>query len=156
MPDWSLVFLLITLGFILFLIELFTPGFGLAGIGGLMLIILGSYVAYTKLNLVWGIICSMGSLLGIIGFFKVFVRTGVWKRMRLDTTEDKKNGFQIKTSSEGLLDKEGKTISPLRPGGTAIIEGKRVDVSTEGLYIDTNRNVQVIKIEGNKIIVREK
>jgi len=156
MPEWLLVVLFISVGFILFLIELFTPGFGLTGISGLISIAVGSYIAYTKLNLFWGLISTTISLLGIIGFFKVFTKTGIWKRLRLETTEDKGKGFRTGRNLEKFLNKEGLALSPLRPTGTALIDGKRIDVVAEGLYIDKGKNIRVVRIEGNNLIVREK
>lgn len=156
MSNWIAVILSLSIGFILFLVELFTPGFGLCGIGGLILIIWGSYIAYTKLNLFWGIVSSVVSILAITFFFEVFTKTGIWKKLRLDTREDKDKGFVTGRNLEGFLNKEGVTLSPLRPIGTAIIEGKRVDVVAEGGYIDKDKKIWVVRVEGNKLVVREK
>lgn len=52
------------------------------------------------------------------------------------------------------LNKRGTTLSPLRPSGTALIEGKRVDVIAEGAFVDTGVEVEVIQADGNRVVVR--
>lgn len=50
---------------------------------------------------------------------------------------------------------EGRTITPLRPAGTADFQGRRVDAISEGVMIERGRPVRVVKIEGRRIVVRE-
>lgn len=54
------------------------------------------------------------------------------------------------------LGKEGVTLSVLRPGGTARINGRRVDVVSRGEYVEKDTAVVVWKVTGNQIIVRKK
>ena len=155
MPDSLRVVIFISLGFILLLIELITPGFGLAGISGVLLLIFGCYLAYIKLNLFWGLLTSLISLLAVIGFFKIFSHSFIWKKIRLESKETKDTGFSSGTDLSHLLDKTGVSLSALRPSGIATIDGKRLDVSAEGLFIEKDKKVKVIKVEGNKVIVKE-
>ncbi len=158
MPEWLLVLTLIVTGFILLLIELLIiPGFGFAGVMGLLSLVAGSYIAYTKLNLLMGLIVSLGSLIIIIFSLKLFPKTRIWKSLRLDKAETKKDDFQSSSKDlEVLTGKEGISITPLRPTGTAIINGKRVDVVSEGIFITQNTSIKVISVEGNRVVVREK
>jgi membrane-bound serine protease (ClpP class) len=52
------------------------------------------------------------------------------------------------------LGKRGRTTSPLRPAGIAEIEGERVDVVSEGDLIDPETPIEVIRVDGNRIVVR--
>ena len=155
MPEALRVVLFISLGFILLLIELVTPGFGLAGISGVGLLIFGCYLAYIKLNLFWGIFTSLVSLLAVIGFFKIFSRSFIWKKIRLENKQSKENGFSASSDLSHFLNKSGVTQSALRPAGIAIIDGKRLDVTAESLFIEKDKKVKVIKVEGNRVIVKE-
>jgi membrane-bound serine protease (ClpP class) len=155
MPEALRVVLFISLGFILLLIELFTPGFGLAGISGILLLTFGCYLAYIKLNLFWGILTSLVSLLAVIGFFKIFSHSFIWKKIRLENKQSKENGFSSGTDLSHFLNKTGLTQSALRPSGIAIIDGKRLDVTAESLFIEKDKKVKVIKVAGNKVIVKE-
>ncbi len=158
MPEWLLVLILIVIGFILLLIELLIiPGFGFTGIMGLLSLVVASYIAYTELNFLIGLITSLGSLIVIILSLKLFPKTGIWKKLRLERAETKKDGFHasIKDSS-ALIGKEGISLSPLRPTGIATIDGKRIDVVTEGIFLPKDSNIKVINVEGNRVVVREK
>jgi membrane-bound serine protease (ClpP class) len=53
------------------------------------------------------------------------------------------------------MGREGKSVTDLRPGGTAIIDDKRLDVVSRGEYIEKGSNLIVVEVTGNQIIVRE-
>jgi membrane-bound serine protease (ClpP class) len=57
---------------------------------------------------------------------------------------------------ESFMGREGKSVTDLHPGGTAIIDDKRLDVVSRGEYIEKDRNLIVVEVTGNQIIVREK
>jgi membrane-bound serine protease (ClpP class) len=154
MSEALMVITFISIGFILLLIELLTPGFGVSGISGIVLLIIGCYSA-VKMNLLWGIFTSLASLFIIIGFFKLLGKSFIWKNIRLDEQLSKEKGFISAEDLSQLLNKSGTTLSALRPSGIAIIEGKRVDVSAESLFIDKDKRIKVIRVEGNKVIVKE-
>jgi len=52
-----------------------------------------------------------------------------------------------------LVGKHGTTQSPLRPSGIALIDGKRVDVVSEGEFIDRDTAIEVTHTEGARIVV---
>jgi len=58
--------------------------------------------------------------------------------------------------NDHLLGKTGKALTTLRPTGTALIDGKRVDVVTDGEYLPNNTDIKVIKVEGARICCRKK
>jgi membrane-bound ClpP family serine protease len=51
---------------------------------------------------------------------------------------------------------QGTAITDLRPSGTALIGGKRLDVVTRGDYIEKGSEVRVSAVEGSRIVVRKK
>jgi membrane-bound serine protease (ClpP class) len=55
----------------------------------------------------------------------------------------------------GLLNRSGVAITQLGPSGAAFINGKRVDVITEGALIDQGASVQVVAVRGMRVVVRE-
>ena len=87
--------------------------------------------------------------------WKFLPHTGLWRRVILSSAETKKEGFQSTASLEYYLGKTGRSITPLRPTGRAIIEQKTLDVITKGEFIEKNKKIEVIKVEGNKVIVNE-
>ena len=52
-----------------------------------------------------------------------------------------------------LIGKIAVTETPLRPSGTAMIDGEVYEVQTEGEAVDSGRGVKVVRIRGKKIIV---
>ncbi|MBK8100769.1 MAG: hypothetical protein IPK26_27090 [Planctomycetes bacterium] len=52
-----------------------------------------------------------------------------------------------------LLDRQGVTVSPLRPAGYAKVDGRRVDVITRGEMLDEGVAVKVIQVQGNRVVV---
>ena len=51
--------------------------------------------------------------------------------------------------------KRGTAASPLRPAGIALIEGERVDVVSQGEYIAADAPIEVVRVDGNRIVVRQ-
>jgi membrane-bound serine protease (ClpP class) len=54
---------------------------------------------------------------------------------------------------EALVGKEGVAVTPLRPSGTATIEGERINVVTEGGFVERNSKIVVVEVEGNRVVV---
>ncbi len=52
------------------------------------------------------------------------------------------------------LGKEGESHTELRPAGIVFVEGKKVDVVTAGEMVEKGKRVRVVKVEGNRVIVR--
>lgn len=156
MADWLLVLTLCVLGFILLLTELLIiPGFGLVGIFGLASLVYGLYIAITRLSPILGIIISLASMAIIIGMIRFFPKTAVWKKLRLERAERGSEGFRAQKGLEGYIGKTGISITPLRPSGTAKIEGDRVDVVTEGIFLPEATRIKVISVQGNRVVVRK-
>ena len=69
---------------------------------------------------------------------------------------DRKSGFEVGGKEfNALTGKSGIALSSLRPAGTALIEGERIDVLTEGEYIEKDTRIRVERVEGNRIFVRK-
>ena len=158
--------IILCLGILLLLIEIFViPGFGIAGVSGIILILAGIFLSLVKhplsapkAQLVQAFYTLSSAIIitfvGIILSWKFLPRTGLWRRLILNSAETKKEGFQSATSRESYLGKTGRSLTPLRPSGRAVIEEKTLDVITEGEFIDKDKAIKVIKVEGNRIIVK--
>ena len=53
-----------------------------------------------------------------------------------------------------LLHQTGVAYTPLRPSGTALLDGKRIDVVTEGPFVERGAPIQVVAVEGVRVVVR--
>jgi membrane-bound serine protease (ClpP class) len=73
----------------------------------------------------------------------------------LDTELAAREGYaSAPETDQAWLGKRGTAVSPLRPAGIADLEGERVDVVSEGEYIAAGAPITVIRVEGNRIVVR--
>ena len=147
---------LIMAGIVLMAIELAVPGFGAFGIFGLCCLTAGSYLllgggiwAITVLTLIYA------SIVAILVFLCFYLPSeSKWNPFVLWTKQRNVEGYQSSRDYSGLLDQTATTITPLRPAGTVIIGGRRLDVSSYGDYIDKAEEVIITKVEGSKIFVQ--
>jgi len=157
---------LFCLGVVLLLLEILViPGFGLAGISGIILIVASIFLGLIKhpfqipKNELIGAFnvtayAIIATFLVILLSFKFIPQTAIWKRFVLTGSEMKEQGFRV-SALEGYLGKEGKALTILRPAGRALFGEEILDVVTEGDFIEKDRAIKVIKVEGNRIVVAE-
>ena len=74
--------------------------------------------------------------------------------MILPHAQSSDEGYVSALARADLVGKSGTTVSELRPAGTAVISGERVDVITEGDWLPSNTPVTVVKAEAMRLIVR--
>ena len=67
---------------------------------------------------------------------------------------DGHKGYLSTTTMSDMMDKEGETITELRPTGFMTIDNEKFDVLAESGFIPKNTKVKVVKVEGSKIFVR--
>ncbi len=153
--------ILIAIGFILVFIEIFIlPSFGPVGIlGGVMmiagLIIAGYREGFQTAIIYAGITFGIALPLCAIGFW-LMPRTKIGGSLILKTTEHKNEGFKSGSEDlEKLLGMKGIVITPLRPACTIKIGNDKFDVITQGEFITKGSEVEIIKVEGSKIVVRK-
>ena len=157
MPVELIIGGLIVIGFILILIEIFlVPGFNIFGIFGLLMVALGIVFAYTKLSLATANFIMVLSLVAALILVRFVVKSKTWRRIVLNDKQEKLKGFHASTADLAkLIGKRGNAYTPLRPAGIALIEDQKIDVMTEGDFIEKDSKVEVILVEGNRVVVRE-
>ncbi|MGI6679045.1 MAG: NfeD family protein [Dehalobacterium sp.] len=154
---WEAI-LLFFIGIILMLVEIFiVPGFGIAGIAGLgamvfSIILTAASLEQAMISLIFAII---GTVVLVAISFKFMKTRRVWNRLILGARQETAEGYVApKENLVELVNEEGITVTPLRPAGVAEINGQRVDVVTEGGFIAPNTKVQVVQVEGTRVVVR--
>lgn len=160
--------LIFVAGVVLLVVEVFfTPGFGLFGILGVLAII-GSAVLSLVGNLptiempdLWSAIRTVSFAIILTGILSVPIiklvpKTTAWNRLILSTEHKQEEGYRATAhENEYLLGKKGVALTFLRPSGIALIESQRIDVIAEGDFIEKNSPLEVIQVEGNRIVVRK-
>jgi len=154
---WLDIITLFVIGFILIFIEvIIIPGFGFPGILGAVALIAACYTAFTSLSPILGALVCLISIGLVVAIFKILPKTNLWKKTRLSHTEGRKQGYHSGTEDiSELKNRTGITLTMLRPSGTILIDNKHYDAISDGEFIEKDRNIIVIKVENNKIIVRE-
>lgn len=155
--NWGLI-LLFAAGMVLLGVELILiPGFGVTGVTGIGLILTSLFLTFD--NAVAGMYAISFALIltiiAVIIMLRFFGKSQAWHRIALQTTQTKEGGYIAPVVRHELMGKEGTAITTLRPTGTALIDGERVDVVSEGAYINQGNKIKIIKVEGTRVVVRE-
>jgi len=149
----GVVIALLLLGILLILLEiLFVPGTTIVGVGGVILLGIGIYLAYDFLGSTAGHISLASSVAVVFLSLIVLLKGKTWQRMALDTKVDGK-GVELLENLVSVGDR-GKTISRLNPIGKALFADKILEVSTTGDFVDEDSIIEVVKVEQNKIKVK--
>lgn len=101
-------------------------------------------------------IAFIAALIVVVIVAFIFKERGIWNRFILKESLTKEQGYVPTEAREFLVGKEGVSVTPLRPAGTILIDGERVDVVTEGEFVPTDTAVTVIHVEGARIVVKPK
>jgi membrane-bound serine protease (ClpP class) len=160
--------LLFVLGLVLLVLEIFViPGFGIAGIGGILLIITSLFLAlidtkmpYIDFSLISTAIIQLSvALAGSIGLMfllaKFLPKSTLFNTLVLAESESADKGFVSYPSVKELIGTEGVALTTLRPAGTAEFNGQRVDVVADWDYVEKGSKIKVLKVEGIKVVVEE-
>ncbi len=144
-------------GFILLIIEMFLPGFGAPGILGAILLFLGILSVSRTFTEALIIILILIALIAIAFF--ILYRSGLngklSKTVVLQDKLDDEPGFRGTENMSGFLGSEGMALTALRPSGVADFGGTKLDVVTQGEYIDKDTKVKIIDVEGSRIVVEK-
>lgn len=144
-------------GLVCVIIEMFHPGFGVPGILGSVLLLIG-VILYAK-TLIQALIMII-IILAILGVALTIVLQSASKghlarHLVLHDSLDESEGFSNPGDLEYFVGSEGVTLTVLRPAGTADFEGVKLDVVSEGDFIPKDTTVKIIKVEGHRIVVKQ-
>jgi len=152
-----LVLLLFLLAVVFIYVELFLPGgvFGILGVAAFVASIVLAFQQYDMMGF-WIAIAELvaATVLIMIGI-KRFPHSHAGKLLILGRSLDKKLGYSGTESLDRYVGKEGVSVTPLRPAGIAKIGPARLDVVTEGGFIDKDKKLKVVAVEGNRVVVRK-
>ncbi|MFB0526395.1 MAG: nodulation protein NfeD [bacterium] len=162
---------LFLLGGVLLALELFLiPGFGIAGVSGILLIVASVFLSLVKeplpktpvdiSRLVQATYVVAGSLIATFLVatlsFRFMPKFPLLSKLILTSEEKREKGYRsAPVELEKFIGKQGMTLTMLRPVGKAQFGDMIVDVVSEGELIEKGKQVKVIKVEGNRIVVFE-
>ncbi len=157
--DWMLIIgiILLIAGFVLAAVEMVVPGFGAPGICG-------------AICLVAGIFCTADSLMEgafltliVLAVLALMLAVVLWLLSKgklkspliLKEEQHREQGYISSADLDYLLGKKGKAVTDLRPSGTGNFEDINFDVVSEGRYIDKGAELEIIKVNGSRLVVKE-
>ncbi len=145
-------------GIVLLGIEVFVAGFGLFGVLGIGAVVASLIMAGATIGQLWlslGLATAIVAGLGFWAYRRLQSnRSLMYKGLILTDSTSTDKGYLSHDDRKRLLGKVGVTLTPLRPAGTAEIYGERIDVVTEGSYLDSQTKIQVYKVDSGRVVVR--
>ena len=157
--------LIVLFGLGLLMVEAFLiPGFGIAGLMGIVVILWGLYMlllpdvpvsqeiydgAMTGLTI--GLI---GGIFALFLLFKMMTKTKFWTKLTSPGIESDDEGFNTSLGLENFIGEIGLATSDLRPSGWALVNNKKIFVVTEGEFVDKNQQIKILSVDGNRVVVR--
>lgn len=152
----SLIVALFVVGFFLIAAEVFLPGLILGTLGVLCLagsvaLVFANYG--TAAGLAATFVVGGLALVGFVVWLFVFPRTFIGRKIMLRSSQPPDRTAQ---EHRTLVGATGISLTPLRPSGTARIDGKRVDVTALAEFLDEGVPLEVVAADGLRIVVRRK
>lgn len=148
----ALLIIVLLLGVILLTLEIVALPGGVAGIFGAILIAFGVWQTYALFGNTAGTIVLLCAVALCVLALVILMRKRTWNRFSLNEESDSRVNQLDPTVKVGTL---GKTISRLAPTGKALIDGEPVEVHAVNKFIDPDRPIEVVGIEGYRIDVVE-
>ncbi|MFO7815783.1 MAG: nodulation protein NfeD [Halanaerobiales bacterium] len=156
LASWGIIVLFLV-GLILIILEAFVvPGFGVTGIGGMISIFVSLYFLFPTPQIAINIIATtlIATVFLTLIIAKYFGSSKVWSRISLGTSQTTDIGYVAANDNKQIINKTGITLTPLRPAGIVEIDNRRIDVVSEGGFVDKGEKVIVIDVKGSKVLVK--
>ncbi len=149
--------ILVVLGIILIVVEMFMPGFGIAGVSGSVCLIVGLVLGSDTLA---GAMFSLLIIVLLLVITAAIIFRSVLKGklsrspVVLNTAIDGGSTELFDADMQQLVGKTGVAESALRPSGIIVVDGKRLDVISEAEFIDKGTTVKITSVQGTRILVK--
>ena len=144
-------------GVLMIIVEILLPTVGLlAGLGVAAML----YSIVLALGGDIGALAALGIslVLSVAAFMLIVSRlpsSRLWNKMVLHTSSRGEQGYVSAEQHMELVGRTGEVLTELRPSGTARIDGRPVDVISEGAFIQKGTLVVVLSVNGSRVVVRE-
>jgi membrane-bound serine protease (ClpP class) len=157
--------LLVAIGIGLLGFEIFViPGFGIAGIAGIAALVAGLGLTLVGAGATTAIVVNAFgrvaiSILLALGLGLAALRLlpvlPFGSHLVLEADMKAAQGFASPPPDDRRwIGRTGVAHSPLRPAGIADMDGTRLDVVSEGGFIEAGAAIEVTRVDGNRIVVR--
>ncbi|MCA8986716.1 MAG: hypothetical protein KDA78_03700 [Planctomycetaceae bacterium] len=164
MDNAFLAIALLALSTVLIIAEIFIPSGGMLAMGTFGALAASFYfawLAWWQLHPVYFFSFTGFAIVFlptvIVSSFAILPYTPMGKRILLaGPSEEEVIPFAAEEEHlRGYLKQFAKTVTPLTPNGFIEIDGERINASSEGVIVDSGSTVQIIKVAGTRVVVRE-
>ena len=142
----------------LIIMEAFMPGFGVAGVSGVILEIAALVLTNRVFGVTWSLIATLLVLLFIGAAVFISYRSAMKGRLSksdLVLRDTEESAPAAAPAGNEWLDQEGTTVTALRPAGFIEIGGKRLNASTSGDFLAKGTSVRVVGAEGDHLLIKK-
>lgn len=171
LSDW-IDLLLVLAGLVLIAIEAFVlPGFGIAGVTGILCLLAGLYLSFTFTDFYlpdysWTVdrlqdagktvtLTTVGLIVFTVFLWKVFPRTPLYGRLVLADAQDATMGYSVQSEQDrsSAIGLNGVATSMLRPAGRGRFGEKTYQVVSRAEFIEEGTPITIVQVEGNRYVV---
>jgi membrane-bound ClpP family serine protease len=155
---WSV--LLLVVGLLLVMVEVFIPSGGILGflaVGALVAgVVLAFYHKGAEVGLLFLAIVAVAVPVSLTMAFKWWPKTPMGRRVLLDvpTADEVLPDSPQRRTLRQMVGKLGVSKSVMLPSGAVMIDGQIIDALSEGMPIEAGQRVRVIEVRGNRVVVR--
>ena len=168
---WEMV--IVVVGFILLVLEIFLfPGFGVAGISGIVLILFGliysmipneglkvnfQYFGMLITAILTVIIATTCAFIACVYLAKkLLTTTNQHIKIALNDVQNTDDGYSVADQKYlQMIEMVAQSFSVLRPAGKIILNNEVFDAVTEGDWIDKGENVKIVSYINGQLVVRK-
>jgi membrane-bound serine protease (ClpP class) len=153
----SAVILLFFAAMALILAEFFLPG-GVLGVIGVLTLIASIVLGWLRFP-EYGFLIAVGELVGtvlcVVLGIRLIAKTGARRAFVLEGAQTNEEGYTSPIETHAPIGTIAPVHSALRPAGSIMVNGYRVDAVSDGTFIDAGKLVRVVDVAGNRIVVEE-
>ena len=152
-----LVIVLFVAGLTLLFSEFLLPGGILGVIGGLTVVasVVVGWMRFPEYGLLIFGGEFVGVVLGLVLAFYVMSKTGARSRLVMGAEQVKSEGYFSPSEDPALVGQVATVQTALRPAGSIMYDGKRIDAVSDGTFINAGNRVRIIEVEGHRVVCEE-
>ena len=150
-----LIMMLVGVGLLVF--EMYIPGFGVPGISGIALLVVGFVLLGPTLAQGLVLFAILAAILCVALSICLYSAS----KGRLSKSKLVLNDVAVSANAAEhndlnyFIGREGVTHTALRPAGIGEFDGVKLNVVSDGEFIAQGRRIRVLSVQGNRIVVRE-
>jgi len=149
--------ILLVIGIILIILEFFvTSGFlGFIGVASILGSLFMSGYSLSHMALSVSIAFILAIIAAVFLYRQIGLNKGLFRHIILRDQTSTELGYVSQVNRLELIGMVGETLTPLRPSGIGVFNDEQIDIVSEGSFIEKGKEIEITKVEGMRVVVRE-